>query len=160
MHLLGIGWESVNYSYIHQCEDRDQRRGVVNTITKLWFPYSAESILTSWETISFLTVVESEPLTVTLSSLCPFVSWPSLSVGRLLSIQNIRNRCWYPGRRLIQRPVDNFNPLKPELNPIFYLLALLGAHHFLHVSRIRVKLLTCRRLMSYIYIWSTHSWCF
>ena len=29
------------------------------------------------------------------------------------------------------------NPLKPELNPIYYLLALLGAHHFLHVSRIR-----------------------
>jgi len=47
------------------------------------------------------------------------------------------------------------NPLNPELNPIFYFLALLGAHHFLHVSRIRVKLLTFRRLMSYI--WSTHS---
>ena len=53
-----------------------------------------------------------------------------------------------------------FNPLKPELNPIFYLLALLGAHHFLHVCRIRVKLLTFRRLMSYIYISSTHSWFF
>jgi len=44
------------------------------------------------------------------------------------------------------------NPLKPELNPICYLLALLGAHHFLHVSRIRVKSLTFRRLMSYIYM--------
>jgi len=44
-----------------------------------------------------------------------------------------------------------FNPLSPELNPICYLLALLGAHHFLHVSRIRVKLLTFRLLMSYIY---------
>ena len=44
-----------------------------------------------------------------------------------------------------------FNPLNPELNPICYLLALLGAHHFLHVSRIRVKLLTFRRLMSCIY---------
>jgi len=43
------------------------------------------------------------------------------------------------------------NPLKPELNPICYLLALLGTHHFLHVSRIRVKLFTFRRLMSYIY---------
>ena len=40
------------------------------------------------------------------------------------------------------------NPLKPELSPICYLLALLGAHHFLHVSRIRVKLLTLRLLMS------------
>ena len=44
-----------------------------------------------------------------------------------------------------------FNPLNPDLNPICYLLALIGAHHFLHVSRIRVKLLTFRRLMSYIY---------
>ena len=46
-----------------------------------------------------------------------------------------------------------FNHLNPELNPICYLLALLGAHHFLHVSRIRVKLLTLRRLMLYIYIY-------
>ena len=45
------------------------------------------------------------------------------------------------------------NPLNPELNPIRYLLALLGAHHFLYVSRIRVKLLTFRLLMSYIYIY-------
>ena len=46
---------------------------------------------------------------------------------------------------------DGFNPLNPELNFICYLLALLGAHHFLHVNRIRVKLLTFRLLMSYIY---------
>jgi hypothetical protein len=31
------------------------------------------------------------------------------------------------------------NPLNAELNPICCLLALLGAHHFLHVSRIRVN---------------------
>ena len=44
------------------------------------------------------------------------------------------------------------NPLNAELNPICCLLALLGAHHFLHVSRIRVKSLTLRLLMSYIYM--------
>ena len=43
------------------------------------------------------------------------------------------------------------NPLNPELNPICYLLALIGAHHFLRVSRIRVKLLTFRLLMLFIY---------
>ena len=50
-------------------------------------------------------------------------------------------------------PQENhlFNPLNSELNPICYLLALLGAHHFLHVSRIRVKSLILRLLMSYIY---------
>ena len=45
-----------------------------------------------------------------------------------------------------------FNPLNPELNPICYLLALLS-QHFLHVSRIIVKSLTLRLLMSYIYIY-------
>jgi len=43
------------------------------------------------------------------------------------------------------------NPLNAELNPIYF-LALLRAHHFLHVSRIRVKSLTLRLLMSYIYM--------
>ena len=31
------------------------------------------------------------------------------------------------------------NPLNTELNPICHLLALLGAHHILHVNRIRVE---------------------
>ena len=53
--------------------------------------------------------------------------------------------------------LNNFNPLNVKLNPICYLLALL-AHHFLHGSRIRVKSLTLRLLMSYIC--STYSWCF
>jgi hypothetical protein len=43
------------------------------------------------------------------------------------------------------------NPLNAKLNPICCLLALLGAHHFLHVSRIRVKSLTLRLLMKHIY---------
>ena len=47
------------------------------------------------------------------------------------------------------------NPLKAELNPICHLLALLGVH-FLHVSRIRVKSLTLRLLMPYIYIYMEH----
>jgi hypothetical protein len=33
-----------------------------------------------------------------------------------------------------------FNPLNTTLNPICHLLALLGAYHFLHVSRIRVNI--------------------
>ena len=36
------------------------------------------------------------------------------------------------------------NPLNAELNPICNLLALLGAHHIFHVSRIRVKNSTFR----------------
>jgi len=58
----------------------------------------------------------------------------------------------YPQKCTEQRRCVSINPLNPELNPICYLLALLGAHHFLHVSRIRVKLLTFRLLMSYVYM--------
>jgi hypothetical protein len=34
-----------------------------------------------------------------------------------------------------------FNPSNAELSPICHLLALLGAHHILHVSRISVNVL-------------------
>ena len=34
-----------------------------------------------------------------------------------------------------------FNPLNAELNPILHLLALVGARHIVHISRIRVKLI-------------------
>jgi len=35
---------------------------------------------------------------------------------------------------------DLLNHLNAESNPIYHLLALLGAHHILHVGRIRVKI--------------------
>ena len=79
---------------------------------------------------------------------------------KIFTIFNKTQYCWEHLHTLINVSLNGINPLKPELNSICYLLALLGAHHFLHVSRIRVKLLTFRLLMSYIYIWSTHSWCF
>ena len=44
-----------------------------------------------------------------------------------------------------------FNPLKAELNPIFHLLALLGAHHIFHVSGLRVKPSKSGRMLSLIF---------
>jgi hypothetical protein len=35
--------------------------------------------------------------------------------------------------------VYEFNPLNPELNPVCHLLALLGTHHILHFSGLRVN---------------------
>jgi len=35
--------------------------------------------------------------------------------------------------------VTYINPLNAELNPICHLLGLLGAHHILHISRIKVN---------------------
>jgi len=47
-------------------------------------------------------------------------------------------------RQVLSRPVMGLlylfvNPLKAELNPFCHLMALLGDHHILHVSRVRVK---------------------
>jgi len=44
----------------------------------------------------------------------------------------------------------NFNPLNAELNPTCHLLALLGTHHILHVSRIRVNPIRISDFMTYI----------
>jgi len=41
-----------------------------------------------------------------------------------------------------------FNTLNSQLNPICHLLALLGAHHILHVSRVRVKHFFLKHLYS------------
>jgi hypothetical protein len=48
------------------------------------------------------------------------------------------------------RPI--INPFSAKLNPICHLLALLGAHHILHVSRVRVKgtFLGEQRVFSYL----------
>ena len=47
---------------------------------------------------------------------------------------------WKPlDEALIFRISKSTNPLNAELNRICHLLALLGAHNILHVSRIRVK---------------------
>ena len=51
------------------------------------------------------------------------------------------------------------NPLKAELNPICHLLALIGGHHILHVSRIRFNsaLRCCKvKTVSYVKTTSVH----
>ena len=69
---------------------------------------------------------------------------PSIKLWKALEETTISPTLIKTLKELHTRSVSYVNPLKPELNPICYLLALLGAHHFLHVSRIRVKLLTLR----------------
>ena len=58
--------------------------------------------------------------------------------------------------------MSEFNPLNLELNPICYLLALL-AHHFLHVSRIRVNktpifLTDLRKIINHQISWKFIQW--
>jgi hypothetical protein len=59
-----------------------------------------------------------------------------------VSIFFINQRSEMKEERSINCLYQIFNPLNTQLNPICHLLALLEAHHILHVSRIRVKLYT------------------
>ena len=44
-----------------------------------------------------------------------------------------------PATHTPTRFVAFLNPLNAELNPVCHLLALAGAHHFVHFSRLRVN---------------------
>jgi hypothetical protein len=92
------------------------------------------------------------------------ISWLNCSEGRLLLIYLLPlyliflfmipeiQEFW---RR---KALVMINPSNAELNPICHLLALLGAHHILHVSRIRVNLLLWSE-MCYVFVWvSGSSW--
>jgi len=131
-------------------------RKIVSLLVHLWLP-----LLTCC-----MSYTASHVFVVDLLFMCPgqigalWIIWPyRVIVKEILNVktQYLQNTILYSYRYssctvLIFSPMEwIFNPLNPELNPICYLLALLGAHHFLHVSRIRVKLLTFRLLMSYIY---------
>ena len=69
-----------------------------------------------------------------------FLVWPFMPENR-----NFNHSVWLI---LYSKPLDLkcmkwINPLNAELNPICHLLALLRAHHILHISRIRVKSTLC-----------------
>jgi len=77
--------------------------------------------------------------------------WFSLSLHNLLTMHGHRNLklviCDFYKIKKRTKVMPNIsfkyesvlNPLNAELNPICHLLALLQAHHILHVSRIRVN---------------------
>jgi len=49
----GLLWTRRNVDWIDLAEGRNNWRTLLNTVMNLWFPYDAESFLTSWETSSF-----------------------------------------------------------------------------------------------------------
>ena len=76
---------------------------------------------------------------------CPFYISFISSLGLILqqlSFVLIGPNIFLMNRWMASHPIPHsyqFNPLNVELNPIWNLLALLGAYPTLHVSRIRVK---------------------
>jgi hypothetical protein len=51
MDLREIGWEVMDW--IHLVQDRDQRRGLVETVINLRVPRKEGNFLTNWVTVSF-----------------------------------------------------------------------------------------------------------
>ena len=107
-----------------------------------------------------LLLSDFNPLNAELKPICHLMAL--LGVHLIFHISRIRvkrtrtdggRRKHEIGTLFFKKRLRILNPLNAELNPICYLLALLGAHHFLHVNRIRVKSLTLRQLMAYIYIY-------
>ena len=82
---------------------------------------------------SFLLEAESTPgAIVRLEGLCQWKKFNDTIGNRTRDI---------PACSAVPQPTAPplVNPLNTDLNPICHLLALLGAHHILHVSRIRVN---------------------
>jgi len=62
----------------------------------------------------------------------------------------------FHNKRFSKQAVSNaLNPSNIKLNPICHLLALLGAHYILHVSRVRVKVLTSPGVYSTVTLYGT-----
>jgi len=73
-------------------------------------------------------------------------AWENLT-QEYRTAQNVIKNHWRIVVRTLTTAHKDLNNLNAELNPICHLLALLGAHHILHVSRVRVN------LMKVIYIY-------
>jgi hypothetical protein len=66
-----------------------------------------------------------------------------------VTVTSVFNKIFFKFCRKVLSSVHNvirLNPLNAELNLICHLHALLGAHHILHVSRIRVNVVFCEAL--------------
>ena len=87
-----------------------------------------------WKVITFSTAPDIPPpmYKIGRSSACLYKSAAVQNMSKASSYSSTTSHC-VALRNL------TFNPINAELNPICHLLALLGAHHILHVSRIRVN---------------------
>jgi len=139
VHLVGftieVYWDARSYKrqIIRQIIKQYRDEGKSNIrIRSFYFEYKHMTVGNTWvkyrHTLSLLFGVVTTSVTAIIALVVPRVNDASCRTLRPF-----------------------FNPLNAALNPICYFLALLGAHLFLHVSRIRVKSLTFRLLMSYIY---------
>ena len=108
----------------HMCRSRDSLIGIANQVTGQMIRVR----ILAGRGNCYLFQKHTGPLWVSYK---PHIHWvPRLSTGLKRQGNEFDNSL--PSRTEV-------NPLNAELNPICHLLVLVGAHHILHVSGVRVK---------------------
>ena len=139
-------YNSLSYFKMFHCEEYLTKQEA--TKKKLHFENVSEIM---WSVRNIAAIICSNP-SISIHYLRAFAYEKRLVISSYPSVPSHVPQSLPSYGLFVKFHIWDFNPLNPELNPICYLLALLGGHHFIHVSRIRVKLLTFRRLMSHIYM--------
>jgi hypothetical protein len=103
--------------------------------TRKYKPEPTEPLRLGGRKIAFNQVGE-----IFMSFLNPKLNWKQHFTGKRNKFYSYMWAC-----RRVMGKSWGINPLNAELNPICHFLALLGAHHVLHISRIRVKPYGCTR---------------
>ena len=108
----------------------------------VWLP-----LLRSLTCVTIITKAICEPPRIRSSSSPLIKSEKSFSImagSRQKTSRNVcRNILLIKYLQTLTSAKNNINPLNAELNPIRHLLALVGARHIVHVSRIRVNTIYC-----------------
>ena len=155
-YFLGTGWRGRLFLWGVKRQWRDADHLLVLTFRMagaVYLPPRPHAFMACWGTalrITSIIIPEKRNIcTCRHKFQAPLRTASNLRYSSVIYLEGMRKTA----DSLSEQPIFGlrFNPLNPELNSICYLLALLGFHHFLHVSRIRVKLLIFRLLMSYIY---------
>ena len=123
---------------------RRVRQTVKATISFLWFVYRSVRPSARNNSASHI-FMKFNPLNAELNPICHFLAL--LGAHHILHVSRIRiNMSIFLTSvkkvyvSLKSDKNNGCNPLNAELNPICHFLALLGAHHILHVSSIRINL--------------------
>jgi len=104
--------------------------------TALYYSYTYDVIIILKSNIILYSLPVSPPPQVKISG-CPPDKFKNPSASG--SSGNLKPGVNQVIKKYCSLLTQCINPLNTELNPIYHLLALLGAHHILHVSRVRVK---------------------